>query len=62
MANASPLLETPFDDHSTAEEVLADVDLSGRRAIVTGLLRASGQRPRVCLPCGAQRSRSPHET
>jgi hypothetical protein len=29
-------LTTPFDEHSTAEEVLADVDLSGRRAIVTG--------------------------
>jgi len=29
-------MTTPFDEHSTAEEVLADVDLSGRRAIVTG--------------------------
>ncbi|MCW3025575.1 MAG: oxidoreductase, partial [Solirubrobacterales bacterium] len=27
---------TPFDERSTAQEVLADVDLSGRRAIVTG--------------------------
>jgi NAD(P)-dependent dehydrogenase (short-subunit alcohol dehydrogenase family) len=36
MAVASPPLTTPFDDRSTAEEVLADVDLSGRRAIVTG--------------------------
>lgn len=36
MANASPPLRTPFDEHSTAEEVLADIDLSGRRAIVTG--------------------------
>jgi NAD(P)-dependent dehydrogenase (short-subunit alcohol dehydrogenase family) len=36
VANASPPLRTPFDEHSTAEEVLADIDLSGRRAIVTG--------------------------
>jgi NAD(P)-dependent dehydrogenase (short-subunit alcohol dehydrogenase family) len=36
MPNASPPLSTPFDEHTTAEEVLADVDLSGRRAIVTG--------------------------
>jgi len=36
MAIASPPLRTPFGERSTAEEVLADVDLSGRRAIVTG--------------------------
>jgi short-subunit dehydrogenase len=36
MTNAPPPLTTSFDEHSTAEEVLADVDLSGRRAIVTG--------------------------
>src|SRR5258708_38997644 len=36
MTDTSPALSTPFDEHSTAEEVLADVDLSGRRAIVTG--------------------------
>jgi NAD(P)-dependent dehydrogenase (short-subunit alcohol dehydrogenase family) len=36
MADTSSQLETPFDEHSTAEEVLADVDLSGRRVIVTG--------------------------
>ena len=36
MADTSPPLRTPFDEHSNAEEVLADVDLSGRRAIVTG--------------------------
>ncbi len=36
MANASQPLRTPFDEHSTAEEVLVDVDLAGRRAIVTG--------------------------
>jgi NAD(P)-dependent dehydrogenase (short-subunit alcohol dehydrogenase family) len=33
---APPPLTTPFNEYSTAEEVLADVDLSGRRAIVTG--------------------------
>src|SRR5271167_551391 len=36
MTNVPAPLRTPFDEHSTAEEVLADVDLSGRRAIVTG--------------------------
>jgi NAD(P)-dependent dehydrogenase (short-subunit alcohol dehydrogenase family) len=36
MTDASPPLTTPFDEQSTAEEVLAGVDLSGRRAIVTG--------------------------
>jgi NAD(P)-dependent dehydrogenase (short-subunit alcohol dehydrogenase family) len=36
MSNASPPVSTPFDERSTAEEVLADVDLSGRRAVVTG--------------------------
>ncbi|HEX3874963.1 MAG TPA: SDR family NAD(P)-dependent oxidoreductase [Solirubrobacteraceae bacterium] len=43
MANASPPLTTPFDDHSTAEEVLTDVDLSGRRAIVTGASSGIGK-------------------
>lgn len=36
MTTATPPLNTPFDARSSAEEVLADVDLSGRRAIVTG--------------------------
>ena len=31
-----PLFTTPFGFHSTADEVIAGVDLSGRRAIVTG--------------------------
>src|ERR1700679_4072603 len=33
---ATEPLRTPFDAHSTAAEVIAGVDLSGRRAIVTG--------------------------
>ena len=36
MSNDPAPVSTPFDEGSTAEEVLADVDLSGRRAIVTG--------------------------
>jgi len=36
MTNVSPPLTTPFDEHSSAEDVLAGVDLSDRRAIVTG--------------------------
>ena len=31
-----PLFQTPFSRTSTASEVIAGVDLSGRRAIVTG--------------------------
>jgi NAD(P)-dependent dehydrogenase (short-subunit alcohol dehydrogenase family) len=42
MANASPPLTTPFGEYSTAEEILADVDLSGRRAIVTGAASGIG--------------------
>jgi NAD(P)-dependent dehydrogenase (short-subunit alcohol dehydrogenase family) len=36
VTQASPPLRTPFGERSTAEEVLAGVDLSSRRAIVTG--------------------------
>src|ERR1700722_15920123 len=32
----SPLFQTPFGRHSTASEVIDGVDLSGKRAIVTG--------------------------
>lgn len=32
----SPLITTPFSFHTTATEVLAGIDLSGRRMIVTG--------------------------
>src|SRR5258708_22118826 len=42
MTDTSPALSTPFDEHSTAEDVLADVDLSGRRAIVTAACGGMG--------------------
>ena len=35
MSTGTPL-QTPFGEHSTADEVAAGVDLSGSRAIVTG--------------------------
>jgi NAD(P)-dependent dehydrogenase (short-subunit alcohol dehydrogenase family) len=54
MAVASPPLTTPFTEHSTAEEVLADVDLSGRRAIVTGASSGIGtETARVLASRGA---------
>lgn len=31
-----PLITTPFTARSTAEDVVAGVDLTGRRAVVTG--------------------------
>ncbi|WP_431963618.1 SDR family NAD(P)-dependent oxidoreductase [Actinacidiphila sp. bgisy160] len=31
-----PLLQTPFSSHATASEVITGVDLTGRRALVTG--------------------------
>jgi NAD(P)-dependent dehydrogenase (short-subunit alcohol dehydrogenase family) len=31
-----PLLQTPFSSHATASEVISGVDLTGRRALVTG--------------------------
>jgi NAD(P)-dependent dehydrogenase (short-subunit alcohol dehydrogenase family) len=36
MEQTTPPLTTPFDSHSTAAEVLAGIDLSGKRVIVTG--------------------------
>jgi hypothetical protein len=53
MSSASPPLSTPFDEHSTAEEVLADVDLSGRRAIVTGASSIGTETARVLALRGA---------
>lgn len=54
MTNASAPLMTPCDEHSTAEEVLADVDLSGRRAIVTGASSGIGtETARVLASRGA---------
>jgi NAD(P)-dependent dehydrogenase (short-subunit alcohol dehydrogenase family) len=37
------LVTTPFDFYSTAEAVLAGVDLTGQRAIVTGAHRGTGE-------------------
>jgi NAD(P)-dependent dehydrogenase (short-subunit alcohol dehydrogenase family) len=54
VTDASPRLSTPFGAHSTAEEVLADVDLSGRRAVVTGASSGIGtETARVLASRGA---------
>src|SRR4051812_47696978 len=47
-------IETPFGEDSTAEEVAAGVDLSGRRAIVTGASSGIGvETARVLADRGA---------
>ena len=43
----SQLITTPFGFLTTAEEVLADVDLSGRSALVTGGASGIGLRNRA---------------
>ena len=42
MTSISRRITTPFGFHSTAAEVVADVDLSGKRAIVTGAASGIG--------------------
>jgi hypothetical protein len=42
MTSITTPITTPFGFHSTAAEVVADVDLSGKRAIVTGAARLKG--------------------
>jgi NAD(P)-dependent dehydrogenase (short-subunit alcohol dehydrogenase family) len=42
MTSITTPITTPFGFHSTAAEVLADVDLSGKRAIVTGAASGIG--------------------
>jgi hypothetical protein len=51
----SDRITTPFTAESTAEEVLAGVDLSGRRAVVTGHHRASVPRQPGRWPPPARR-------
>jgi NAD(P)-dependent dehydrogenase (short-subunit alcohol dehydrogenase family) len=51
----SALLQTPFGAHSTAAEVLAGVDLSGKRAIVTGASSGIGiETARALAGAGAE--------
>ena len=48
-------IRTPFDFHSTADQVLHGVDLSGRRAIVTGASSGIGiETARVLAGAGAE--------
>ena len=46
-------ITTPFGFDSTAAEVVAGIDLSGRRAIVTGGSSASASRRRARWPARA---------
>jgi NAD(P)-dependent dehydrogenase (short-subunit alcohol dehydrogenase family) len=47
-------VRTPFDEHSTADEVAAGIDLSGRRAVVTGASSGIGvETARVLAARGA---------
>lgn len=48
-------IRSPFDDRSTALEVVADVDLTGRRAVVTGAASGIGvETARALAHAGAQ--------
>jgi NAD(P)-dependent dehydrogenase (short-subunit alcohol dehydrogenase family) len=50
-----PLITTRFDGSSTADEVIADVDLSGLRAVVTGASSGIGaETARVLAVAGAE--------
>ncbi|MFJ9543828.1 SDR family NAD(P)-dependent oxidoreductase [Streptomyces sp. NPDC101225] len=50
-----PLFSTPFDASSTTHDVLANVDLSGRRAIVTGATSGLGtETARALAQAGAE--------
>lgn len=50
-----PLITTPFDLHTTADEAAAGIDLAGRRAIVTGASSGIGlETARVLAAAGAE--------
>jgi NAD(P)-dependent dehydrogenase (short-subunit alcohol dehydrogenase family) len=50
-----PRITTPFDAHSTAAEVIAGVDLTGKRAVVTGGASGIGlETARALATAGAQ--------
>ncbi|RBM12378.1 SDR family NAD(P)-dependent oxidoreductase [Streptomyces sp. PT12] len=55
MTQEPTLVTTPFDAESTAREVVADVDLTGRRAIVTGATSGIGvETARALAGAGAE--------
>ena len=55
MTSITTPITTPFGFHSTAAEVLADVDLSGKRAIVTGAASGIGvETARALAGAGAE--------
>ncbi len=58
----STLITTPFSATSTAAEVLAEVDLSGRRAVVTGASSGIGvETARALATAGAQVTITVHD-
>ena len=56
------LITTPFGFESTAAEVVAGIDLSGKRAIVTGASSGIGVERRVPWQARVPRSRSQSAT
>jgi NAD(P)-dependent dehydrogenase (short-subunit alcohol dehydrogenase family) len=53
--SSSPRFTTPFNGHTTADEVIKDVDLSGRRALITGASSGLGaETARALASAGAE--------
>ncbi|WBB59377.1 SDR family NAD(P)-dependent oxidoreductase [Streptomyces sp. WMMC500] len=54
-STVSDLFRSPFDRHSTAADVIAGVDLSGRRAVITGATSGLGvETARALAAAGAE--------
>jgi len=60
--SAEALITTPFGFDSTAADVIAGIDLTGKRAIVTGGSSGIGVETARALGALEPRSRSPFET
>jgi hypothetical protein len=49
------LITNPFSRHSTAQDVIAGIDLTGRRAVVTGASSGYWRRDRTSVGDGRGR-------
>lgn len=60
MSTAQHKIGSGFDAHSTADDVLADVDLTGRLAVVTGGYSGLGLETRVDRGTAVSSQLRPH--